>query len=143
MRSVETDERTHLWFLKRGIDTWFEISEITEYTFLELFHVSDGSAKSLYTLESSACRWRGKKYLKSKHEGSDDICTSDMIETVPQYTTDIFLVWEQKAVHAWWRGWVVWMVGGRGGDGLVGGIQRLRGGLPSRGSSGKKELKPV
>ena len=84
VRSIEADGITHLWFLERGIHAWFEVSEITEYTFFEFLHVSDWSSKSLYMVEWLSPEKKKKStYFEAKHEGSDDICARDMIEAVP------------------------------------------------------------
>jgi len=117
-------DKTHLWFLEGGIDTWLEVSKITKHTLFEFFHVSDGSSEGL-DMGEWGCREKKKDTdLESEDEGSDDICASDMIEAIPQDTTDVFLVWEQETVHAGRGRWMVWVVGG-GGHGLIRGIETL------------------
>ena len=91
----------------------------------------------------SETRCESKEYFETKDKGSDDICTSDMIEAAPQYTANILLVWEKKTVHAGGRWRVVRMKIRSGGNGRIGRIGRVGRRLPSGGSSGKEELEPL
>jgi hypothetical protein len=131
---------TDLGFLEGGIDAGLEVSEITEYAFFELFHVSDWSPKGLERDECEREAKRGRTDLEAEDEGSDDVSAGDVVEAVPEDTADVFLVGEEEAVHAG-RGRRV--VGVVGGGGMVGGVELVGGSLPSGGSGGEEELELV
>jgi hypothetical protein len=71
-----------LWLFERGVVARFEISEVTKYTLLKLFHIPNGTRKSLET----------------KDESANNIGSGDMIEAGPENTRDVFTAGEEEAV---------------------------------------------
>lgn len=59
---------TYLGLFQSSIYTGFEVAKVTEDALFKLFHVSDGSTKS----------------LESEDQSADDVGSSDMIDTGPE-----------------------------------------------------------
>ena len=74
--SAESKVEADLGFFQGCVNARFEISKVAEDALFELFHILDGTTKS----------------LESEYEGTYDIRARDMIESVPEHTCDVFLI---------------------------------------------------
>ena len=76
---VEADLR----FFQRCVDARLEISQVAKDAFFKLLHILHGPTKG----------------LESKHEGTYDVRTRDMIEAIPENAGDIFLIRKEESIE--------------------------------------------
>lgn len=114
---------TYLGFFQGSVDARLEVSKIRENALLELLHV-------LY---------RTSERFEPEDQRAYDIRASNVIETTPEHTRDVFRVWEEEPIERWVTR--VWVTNGkciRFANRWFAAVHR-----PSRGSSGKEEFQAI
>ncbi len=107
---------THLGLFETCVNAGLEISQVAEDTLLKFLHIPHGATKR----------------LKAKDEGTDNVCTSNVVVALPQYARYKLPGGESETVE----GGMLLGVGERDGARSVG-----RG--PSRGCSREELLETV
>jgi len=98
-KKIET-KGAYLGFLERGIIARLEVTEVAEDTLLELFHILDRTAECLGLDEEDVGGERDERAdLETKDKGTDDVCASDVVKTIPEDTGDKLLGGEEETVE--------------------------------------------